>query len=195
MDNLELTNLKNRFIASILKYLKENIDQFHTNLTKGENYETTLYEWSISLFNEGKSIDEAVEEINKRRMLVMLSSTREVNIIKSLSTQRKLEKVMLNLEQESCYSKLKAPQKTIVNERIEALANTDLWNHPDILEFALTIIKKNFQSDDSISEEIESAKNKKNPDKKNGKFLSEFRNYLQPKTIINDRRFRSPQLN
>jgi hypothetical protein len=183
---------KNKFIALILKSLKEDIDQFHTNLTKGENYETTLYQWSVNLYNEGKPIDEAIEEINTRRRLVMVSCTRGLNNKKNISTQRKLEKVMLNLRQESCYAKLDDSQKAIINKRVEALADTDLWNHLELLEFAITIIKKIFYTDDAKSD----IKTKKNPDKGNGKFLSEFNTYVQPKNIFNERVvYRSTQLN
>ncbi len=71
MINSKLDIKRNKFIATIISSIQMDVDEFIQNLANGENYETTIYQLSINLFDEGKSLKEAIDIILQRRALVI----------------------------------------------------------------------------------------------------------------------------
>jgi len=136
---------KNKFISAIIKSLKIDNDSFMDNLRKGENYETTIYQWSINLFDEGKAVEEAVSIINKRINLVLSNST--CFNIQDLSNNKSYKKVMNQLEINPIYSSLDIDQKYILQHKVNAFVNTNLYTSYDIVKIILNVIENTISND------------------------------------------------
>ena len=136
---------KNKFILIIIKLLKMKTDDFMVNLKKNENYETTIYHWAINLYNEGKTLEEAIEIINKRIHLV--SSSPNSHISSSyyndldVSMIKMYQKVIRKLETNPIYNSLSNNNKEMLQEKVRAFVHTNLYTANSIVNIIINVIK------------------------------------------------------
>ena len=136
---------KNQFISIIIKSLKMNIDDFMVNLKKNEHYETTIYHWAINLYNEGKTLEEAIEIINKRIHLVSSSpnshtSSSYYNDL-DVSMIKMYQKVIRKLETNPIYNSLSNNNKEMLQEKVRAFVHTNLYTANSIVNIIINVIK------------------------------------------------------
>lgn len=181
MKNSELDKKRNKFISLIIEAIKMNVNDFMQNLADGGNYEATIYGWSVSLFDEGKSIKESIEIIHNRRMLVLLNGDYEFNVQNQVS--RNHQKVMHKLRLNPAYLKLKKSQKQEVQINIDRLIETNLYFHSEIVHMTLELIKYKFSKNQLKTKEMRIIRDK---EKLNGNSLSNFLSkYIEPKMTLN----------
>ncbi|WP_271783638.1 hypothetical protein [Aquimarina algiphila] len=191
MKNYELDKDRNKFISSIIESIRMNVNDFMQNLADGKNYEITIYEWSINLFNEGKSIKDSIEIIHNRRMLVLLNGNYEFSIQNKIS--RNHQKVMRELKMNPTYFKLKKSQKEEVQTNIDHLVETNLYFHPEIVQMILELIKHKFFKNQFKIKEMRIIKEEKELNRNSlSNLLSK---YIEPKLTISEIILRSSNLN
>ncbi|WP_271769252.1 hypothetical protein [Aquimarina algiphila] len=184
MKNSELD--KNKFISSIIDSIKMNVNDFMQNLANGEKYETTIYEWSINLFKEGKSIDDAIKVIHEKRMLIIFNSSYISSTREELITARNRQRIMTELNSQPIYINLNEKQKASIQKNIDVLVESKLRTHSTIIKLVLELIKQNITSKKWNTNVTEKSRNKIDPDDNESTFLSKFKNYLNPKIMLNE---------
>jgi hypothetical protein len=147
-----------------------NVTDFMQNLANGENYETTIYQWSIHLFDEGKSIEEAIKVIQERKAKVMFNSGDASNTYKDVSILRNHQKVINSLKAQPTYLNLSDNQKEKIVGRVDALVETRLYSASEIIQLVLGIINHI-----TMKTQPKANKNKINPSNNKPMFFSEYR--------------------
>ncbi|TPN87093.1 hypothetical protein [Aquimarina algicola] len=186
MKNSEQDQERNKFISSIIESIKMNVNEFMDNLANGEKYETTIYKWSINLFNEGKSIDDAIKTVHKRRMLFVVNSTYNPSPHEEYSSQRNHQRIMVELESLPIYLNLNQSQKASIQNTIDALVESKLRTHSGIIELVTEIIKYNFETNSWKDKTSNKSRKKFDSDDNESSFLLKFKNYLNPKMRLNE---------
>lgn len=192
MKNSE-TN-KNEFVASIITSIKMNTNDFMENLSKGENYERIIYEWSVNLFNEGKTIEDAIKIIHERRMLIVFNSSYNSSSREEYVSIRNHQRIMEELKSLPAYFNLNQKQKASLQNKIDALIESKLRTHSEVIRLVLEIIKYNFKSKIWSNKKTKKSINKLDPENNELKFLLRFKHYLTPKTALNETFLPSSQL-
>uniref|UniRef100_UPI001304B1C7 hypothetical protein n=1 Tax=Aquimarina sp. I32.4 TaxID=2053903 RepID=UPI001304B1C7 len=137
--------------------------------------ETTIYQWSSSLFDEGKSIEEAVKIIQDRTSKILYSSGGPSNDKDVLSIKNH-QKVINKLKLQSTYLNLNEVDKEKVLDRVDALIKTRLYSVSEIITLVLGII-----CHITMNPQTETNKNKTPPNDDTPMFFSEHRRYIEPK--------------
>ncbi|WP_027395162.1 hypothetical protein [Aquimarina latercula] len=184
MKNSELD--KNKFISLIIDSIKMNVDDFMQNLINGEKYESIIYEWSTNLFYEGKSIEEAIKTIHKRRILFVVNSTYNSSPHEEYASIRNHQRIMKELKSLSIYSNLNQKQKASIQNSIDALVESKLRTHSGIIELVTEIIKHNFETNLWKDKTTNKSRKKFDSDDNESSFLLKFKNYLHPKMRLNE---------
>lgn len=195
MENFECIIRRNKFIAAIISSIQMNVNDFIQNLANGENYETTIYQLSINLFDEGKSLKEAIDIILQRRVIATLKPSKISKDHNTITTSRIHQKVMSRLRLQSTYFKLTNWQKKRIQSKIDALVKTRLYNYPEIIQFVLGIIQHTMIKTQQEVYKIKTSKNEINISNNEQMLLPEFKNYLDPKIVTSGIRVESSHLN
>ncbi len=66
-----------RYFNTIVEYFHMDIKGFNRCLNDGHYYEVTIDKWIRCLFNSGESLEDAIEWINKKRMMILLNGYTE----------------------------------------------------------------------------------------------------------------------
>ncbi len=180
---------RNQFIKTIIESIQMTVSDFMLNLASEESYEKNIYCWSISLFEERKSIDEAIKIVHRRRMSVLLSCTNEFDMKNKISLHR--QKVMNKLKLEPTYCKLSKSQKRYFQDSIDRYIETDLYSYPEIVEMTLALIKRTLSEHPSKSIIPSSPKQKKNLTNTKTNLISKCQKYLEPMLLLNKTMLRS----
>ncbi|WP_298546089.1 hypothetical protein [uncultured Aquimarina sp.] len=141
MKNLQLNPNESKYITSIIRSLKMDINKFTQNLFAKENFEVTLYQWSINLFNEGKTSEEAIKIVNQRISLVLSNSTEPKPNPQHLVLIKNHQKVMDLLQVNLIYNSLNTDEKHSIQNRIDAFVKTDLYTPNDVVNIILKVIQ------------------------------------------------------
>lgn len=154
-----------------------NPDDFMQNLTNGENYEITIHEWSLNLFNEEKSIDETVRTIRARINKVSGFSIQNIEPPKKyFMLSKNYNKIMAELKLRSIYDHLSNPDKEIVKERVSALIETRLFSPKELIEYGMKIVKSIFYNK---PENL-----KRNPKNNDSGIVSGLKNYVPSRNTM-----------
>lgn len=184
MKNRKL--LKSKFMLELIKALQLKPYEFNKNLENKEVYETFIYNWALTLFQEGKDINQAIGIILKKRIQVIYSINNDSILEDSIVNNRKYLKILSKLQSNPMYSTLKEKEKQGVREKINALVETRLWSISEIIDFAIEIIRNTIVPDDKNDEYKRTFKNKDQSENNSLLFFSEFKNLLTPKTMLNE---------
>ncbi len=141
MKNSRQEIKRSKYITTIISSVQMNVDDFMQNLGNGENYENTIYQWAITLFDEGKSLKEAINIILQRRELVVLNSMKIPENQDTAVVSRLHQKVMKGLSIHPVYFNLNNSQKKSIKNKIDALIATRLYRHNEIIQFVIGIIR------------------------------------------------------
>lgn len=185
---------KSKFISSIIESIRMNTDEFMYNLVNGEKYECLIYEWSVNLFYEGKSIKDAIETVQKRRMSLITNSNYVSSPREDLITAKKIQWVMRELKSKPIYNNLNEKQKASIQSKIDALVESGLRFQPDIVKLVLGIINQNFATQKWKVSTTKKSEKKPDNDSDESTFLSKFERYINPKIRLNETLLRSSQL-
>lgn len=177
MKNSRSEKKKNKFIASIIESLGMNINEFQNNLSNGENFEITIYQWSISLLEEGKTTNETIKIIEERIIKVTQSFTQSFHSDKDIQIAiKKYNKIIAELETRIIYNRLENFEKKDLQKKIVAFVETRLYNYLEIVDFAINIIDKSFQETEMKANDTMNTKKNLNNNKSN--IISGIKNYL-----------------
>lgn len=184
MKNSELE--KNKFVSSIIDSIKMNVDDFMQNLTNGEKYESIIYEWSINLFYEGKSIEDAIKVIHERRMLIIFNSSYNSSSREEYVSIRNHQRVMEELKSLPTYYNLNPKQKASIQINIDALVESKLRTHSELIKIVINIIKNNYTNNVWKTKATNKSRNELDSDNNESQFLLKLKNYLHPKMMLNE---------
>lgn len=136
MKKRELEIKKSSYIAFIVQSLRMEINDFLDRVYDGDQYESTIYTWTVLLYEEGKSKEEAVRLILNRRMAIINAAS--FNTKKQIS--QNYEKSMQRLSEYTNYKKLNTIQQEMIKKRAYELAKTDLYSISDLIFYILEIV-------------------------------------------------------
>lgn len=135
---------QNKYIMSVIKALHLNKKSFKKNLAQGEYYEFILNEWATNLFDEGKTVKEAVNTIIERRRLLMIHNAQTYEFDNFHEPDYK--KIIQQLKVNSVYTSLNEVEQQRIQKRVLAFIKTRLYNAHSIVELILKIIENTMQS-------------------------------------------------
>lgn len=186
MKNSERNRKRNKFISLIIEAMKINVTDFMQNVADGEKYESTIYEWSVKLFDENIPINDAIKKIQERRMKVILDAAPISSATEELATSKNHERVMSGLKSKQIYSNLNEKQKASIQININALVDSKLHSHSSIINLVIEVIHHNINTKKwETNSETKKSKNKLDSDNRSALFF-EFNHYLQPKIKLSE---------
>ncbi len=144
---VKLDYKRNRFLSTIISSIQMKKDDFLSNLLNGYKYEQKIYEWSLDLFEEGLNVEEAIEIIYGRRMLILSNDSLINQPNRTIIVNH--QKVMFALDNLPIYSNLTNSEKEKLQLSIDAVISTNLYLYPEIIAMTVSIIKNKFLNNKS----------------------------------------------
>ena len=149
MSSIHENNERNQFIANVIKSIQMNTDDFMINLANDDPYEKLIYTWIIKFYEEGKSTVSTVLYIHNQKMQLLQRSLKEFDVNKEKTSQNH-QRVMQGIEKNSSYIKLSEERKQLIQNKIDALVNTNLYIASEIITFIVGLIET--ENSNSLSE-------------------------------------------
>lgn len=117
----------NHYLNYILEFIHLPIEDFIQRIKSKDHYcyEKTIYIWSVKLFHKGYTADEALQIIQKARMLFLLRKPKKNKHYQFSSHE--IQKILDMLKTHPAYNRLDLIEKGEVRKKLSTLLKD---NHP-----------------------------------------------------------------